>query len=273
MVERVTVQSPVSGFEAPAEAEVSPTTEATTPSDTTERPAWLPEEFDTPEAFAAHYATLKAGDESASEEAPAETPDTGTEESPEGEGEETEEQETPEPSGDPVRDLLTSKGVNYDDLTDQYATDGKLSDENYAKLADAGYPQELVDNYLDGERLRSAANNTRLYGIVGGEEQFAVMATWAGTTLDPKEVENLNKAFKSGNAASAEMAMATLKMKYEAANGRAPKLLGGKGKGGTPLDTFKSAAEVSAAINNPKYRTDPAYRQSVQDKIARSNVL
>jgi hypothetical protein len=37
-------------------------------------------------------------------------------------------------------------------------------------------------------------------------------------------------------------------------------------------DVFRSQAEVVAAMGDPRYDRDPAYRQDVFDKLDRSNV-
>ena len=38
-------------------------------------------------------------------------------------------------------------------------------------------------------------------------------------------------------------------------------------------DVFRSNAEVTTAMKDPKYEHDHAYRQDVQDKLERSNVF
>ena len=41
---------------------------------------------------------------------------------------------------------------------------------------------------------------------------------------------------------------------------------------GQPADVFRSPAEVVAAMQDPRYDRDPAYRQDVFDKLGRSDV-
>ena len=38
----------------------------------------------------------------------------------------------------------------------------------------------------------------------------------------------------------------------------------------TLSDVFESVAQVTEAMNDPRYDKDPAYRKQVEDKIARS---
>ena len=40
----------------------------------------------------------------------------------------------------------------------------------------------------------------------------------------------------------------------------------------TQVDAFRSQAEVVAAMNDPRYDNDPAYRQDVFQKLERSNL-
>ena len=38
-------------------------------------------------------------------------------------------------------------------------------------------------------------------------------------------------------------------------------------------DAFQSVAQVTEAMNDPRYESDPAYRKMVEDKIGRSQVF
>ena len=48
-------------------------------------------------------------------------------------------------------------------------------------------------------------------------------------------------------------------------------MLTGKAATETP-DVFRSQAEVVQAMNDPRYDSDPAYRNDVFEKLGRSNV-
>ncbi|CLP71539.1 Uncharacterised protein [Mycobacterium tuberculosis] len=66
------------------------------------------------------------------------------------------------------------------------------------------------------------------------------------------------------------MAILGLKARYDAANGSEPTLLGGNAKASE--DVFRSTAELTAAMKDPRYKKDPAYREDVKQKLARSNI-
>jgi hypothetical protein len=77
----------------------------------------------------------------------------------------------------------------------------------------------------------------------------------------------------SGNADQAKLAALGLGAKFERANGSDPKrLLGGQSAGSTG-DVYESMAQVTAAMKDPLYKADPAFRAKVQSKLARSNVI
>ena len=58
---------------------------------------------------------------------------------------------------------------------------------------------------------------------------------------------------------------------YENQNGYEGRMLTGKAATETP-DVFRSQAEVVQAMNDPRYDSDPAYRNDVFEKLGRSNV-
>ena len=44
------------------------------------------------------------------------------------------------------------------------------------------------------------------------------------------------------------------------------------GKGARTTEAFRSQAELVAAMSDPRYEKDPAYRQDLYDKLERSDV-
>ena len=53
--------------------------------------------------------------------------------------------------------------------------------------------------------------------------------------------------------------------------GNEPKLMSGKSSNTPSSQTFKSNAEVVAAMRDPRYKTDIAYQHEVQRKLAFSD--
>jgi hypothetical protein len=209
-----------------------------------ERPTWLPEKFKSPEDLAKAYAEL----ERAKGAAPAGTP--------------------PAPGTPPA---AGSDPVNFDALAEEYVATGALKPETRAALNAQGFSDRAIDTYIAGAKAQAEAYDNAAYAAAGGtKEAFEAVAAWAGTALAPSERAAFTAAVQSGNVDTMKLAVEGVTAKYRAAN---PSLLMG-GTGGTaPTGVFASRAELTAAMKDPRYKTDPAYRDEVAQKLARSNVF
>lgn len=235
---------------------------ATTPPEGTEgtpsedRPQWLPEKFKSPEDMARAYAELESklgGQKPTDPPAEPATPPA-------------------EPPADPNA-ALAEKGLKLQDFSEEFAKSGQLSAESYDKLAKAGYDRDLVDNYIAGQQARATQFEDSIKAEVGGDETYVAMTEWAKANLTPSEIAAYNAAVSSGNADHAKLAALGLSAKYQKAVGSDPqRLLGGQG-GTSSSDVFESMAQVTAAMKDPLYKSDPAFRAKIQAKLARSNVI
>ncbi|RVH83231.1 capsid assembly protein [Sinorhizobium medicae] len=218
-----------------------------------QRPEGLPEKFKSWEDMAKAYGELekKVG-------APVEEPKTEGAEEPKAE-EETEKKD----------DEVPGK-VDLNALSTEFETDGKLSDASYADLEAKGYDRATVDQYIAGQNALAELATQRITGAAGGKESMDRMFAWATTSLTADEINTFNASFGNSDVNAAVIAMEQLKGKYEAANGRDPKLLGGK-PAGAAVDVFGSWAEVTEAMNDARYASDHAYRSRIEAKLGRSN--
>lgn len=214
-----------------------------------QRPDWLPEKFATPEDLAKAYAELERKQ---SQKAPASQPT-----------------ETSDIEG--ARQVVEQAGVDFEALSAEFAASGALSDQSYAMLEAKGFPRELVDDFIDGQAAKAQLYRTEALTPIGGEEAFADMVQWAATGgLTTEEIMAFNNQVESGNLAAAKMAILGLKARFDAANGTEPTLLNGNAPASG--DVFRSTAELTAAMKDPRYKKDPAYREDVRQKLARSNI-
>ena len=67
------------------------------------------------------------------------------------------------------------------------------------------------------------------------------------------------------------LAVAGLKAQFDEANGYEGRMLTGKAAK-TSSDVFRSQPELVAAMSDPRYDMDPAYRQDVMEKLDRSDI-
>lgn len=236
------------------------------------RPDWLPEKFNSPEEMARSYAELEkklgeqnqGGDQSTGE---SNDKDKGSQDNA------AKDQGTDLEISDEDQEKLDNQNISMSDLVNEYNKNGELSDETYQRLEKAGFSREDVDTYIEGRKAQVDKIRQDAMSVVGGEENYKAMAEWAKANLSSEEREAFNESIRSTNAATREMAIRGLYSKYVDANGSEPKTTHGQGAAG-PGEVYESNAQVMQDIQDPRYKTDPAFRQKVADKLARSkNVL
>jgi len=222
-----------------------------------DRPDWLPEKFKNAEQMAEAYGHLekKLGGESVEE---------GVE--PEAASEPTPQQEASD-----VREAVENAGVDFDSLQAEYNEQGQLSEDAYTKLTEAGFPQDLVNSWIQGQEALANNYQKAVYESVGGEQAYSDMINWAGDNLSDNEIAAFDRAVGSGDVDMVKLAVSGLQTQYQAAEGTDPSLIGGQSSNSTG-GNYSSWAEVTQAMSDPRYNSDPAYRQSVSTKIARSNI-
>lgn len=223
-----------------------------TPADTPERPDWLPEKFATAEDMAAAYAALEAKQGGKPEQA----------------AEETSEEETQQAA----EEAVASAGLDMEALTSKFAEKGDLDASDYEALEAKGINRDMVQSYVAGQQALAERLVKNMHDVVGGEETFNDLLGWATENLSPTEIDAFNGTVDTGTEASIKMALEGLNAKYAAAGNKAPNLLQGK-KASAANDVFRSTAELTKAMGDPRYATDPAYRNDVEAKLQRSSIF
>ena len=196
--------------------------------------------------------------------------ETGTEE----EVAQTEDTVEPEPEVNAQVALIT-------DASAEYAEKGEISDETLAKFSDMS-SKELVQAYVEAsknapEQTTQVADLTdadvnNIRNSVGGDQGYADVIAWSTANLGKETMDAFDSLVKMGNAKSIELAVKGMKSQYDDANGYEGRMLSGKSPR-TSGDTFRSQPELVAAMSDPRYDNDPAYRQDVIAKLERSDNL
>lgn len=234
-----------------------------------ERPEWLPSKFESPEAMALAYSQLERKLGSGQQE------ETQAEEAPDYEGVEqdiTELENQVDAQASEVAQVLDKAGLDFNNFQDEFMEKGELSDATYQQLQEAGFGRDIVDTWISGQQALAAQMQSQVYNSVGGEQAYAEMTQWAAENLSPAEIEAFNANVESGDTALTQFAVQGLMARYRSEAPSEPKLMQGSAsdnQGGS----FNSAAELTAAMSDPRYHKDPAYRQAVASKLARSNVF
>ena len=129
--------------------------------------------------------------------------------------------------------------------------------------------RKQVETGETGGRDFSEQHITELKGIVGGEENYTNMIQWAQGALNETEVNMFDAVMAKGDPLSAFFAVRALAYAYNDSIGYEGKMVQGKAPKQSN-DQFRSQAEVVAAMGDPRYENDPAYRRDIMEKLERS---
>jgi hypothetical protein len=211
---------------------------------TEQRPEWLPEKFQNAEELAKAYGTLEKEFSGRTKEEVKPTEEVKADEAPQ---------------------------TGLDKYYEEFADKGELAEKSYSELAKLGLDKNLVDTYIEGQKLVSETNTKAIQDIAGGKEEYTELVEWAGKNLSEAETKVFNDMVDGGDIETAKFAVQGL-MAKSGANPKQPSLFEGTSDI-VSKDAFASVAQVTEAMNDPRYETDPAYRRQVEEKIGRSTVI
>ena len=195
------------------------------------------------------------------------------EESDEGYEEEEESDEEVSPYA-PATSLINEASEEY------YANDGQLSEETIEKFGSMS-SQDLVNAYLEiqannPQPQQQAAPMTdaqvnQVQNAVGGEANYDRVVDWAAQNLSNREIDAFDSVVDTGNPAAIQIAFQGLQSQYNEANGYEGRMLQGR-SADSRGEVFRSQAELVAAMGDPRYDNDPAYRADVIQKLEQSDL-
>ena len=112
---------------------------------------------------------------------------------------------------------------------------------------------------------------TQIQESVGGEESYQEMIQWATQNLTENEIKLYDTAMDKGDPLTMFFAAQALNARYRDAAGYEGRMLTGSAPRNTG-EVFRSQAELVAAMSDPRYDKDPAYRMDISEKLERSNL-
>jgi hypothetical protein len=186
--------------------------------------------------------------------------------------------ETPAPK---LTDPITPKPVENAgqaelDLTpfqNEYDQNGKLSEETYQKLQkEYRVGRNLIDEVIASRVAKVQSFQKEVFDSVGGQETFGQMLDWAKGNLAPSEQAAYDKAMASGDPGVIKLAVHAVHSKFNAAFGSDPNLVGGRA-GAAGIKPFRSLAELTQAMGDPRYEHDDAFRADVEKRVAISTII
>ena len=237
MAESITITEEPTGPEAPTAPEQD---------NSSARPEWLPDKFQSPEDLAKSYAELEKKLSSPTDE--------------NAKADEGKVEETPK-----------SEAADFSKFATEFADTGALTDNSYGELEKMGYPREMVDTYIKGMQSEQSADAEAVMSVAGGLDGYKELTDWARGNMDEAELKIYNQMVETGTD-NAKVAVEWLMARREAAEGIEPNLLQGKAQAAA-RDEFRSTAEVVAAMKDKRYGKDSAYTRDVELKLGRSSVF
>ena len=190
-------------------------------------------------------------------------------------------EDTPEEAEEEPAEAESDEDVEInllDELWEYEANNEEFHEEALEELKGMD-PVELAKMHIEyrkqvetgetGGRDFSEQDITELKGIVGGEENYTNMVQWAQGALNETEVNMFDAVMAKGDPLAAFFAVRALAYAYNDSVGYEGKMVQGKAPKQSN-DQFRSQAEVVAAMGDPRYENDPAYRRDIMEKLERS---
>lgn len=145
---------------------------------------------------------------------------------------------------------------------------GAVGEEHIAEIVKLGVPEAVVANYMAGLEALARENLGKAYSAAGGEAKFNQASDWAAKGgLTDAEIASYNTLVE--NPATATQGIEWLIGKFSTARPTEGAFVAAQA-GGATGEVFRSKSEMYAAMNDPQYRSSPAFREDVAAKVARS---
>jgi len=174
--------------------------------------------------------------------------------------------------------LLAGKYKSSEDLEKAYlelqSKLGEPEETEYEPKEEFLDPEEQSEE--DTEESDEAPELTQedvdyLHDMAGGPEEYQSMLKWAAGNLQQKEIDMYDSVMEVGDPNSVYFAVQAMIARYTDATGSDGSLLTGQ-QSSEVSQGFRSQQELVAAMNDPRYESDPAYRNDVIQKLEQSEL-
>lgn len=159
--------------------------------------------------------------------------------------------------------------------TGEFMETGSLTEETMGSILESfpGATEDMVMTYMAGLKAAETASMETSAAAVGGVDNLNNILSWAGENLSSEERNAANAAL-SGPMAS--YTLRGLQAQYEAAMSQTrtatePSQIPGRvasAAAAQTLQAYSSPTEMNADMANPEYRSNPAFQQQVQQRLA-----
>lgn len=162
---------------------------------------------------------------------------------------------------------LKAKGVDFNQAIKEYNEYGALSSKTMADLAQAGYPAEVIEGFIESRQNLESEFTNAVYSAAGGEQAYNKVIEWAQGNLSNKVLSSFNRAIDNNNLEAVTLMFEGMKAKMVAKQGtRNPTIMGGGVTNGG-YKGFSNKQEVVEAMSDPRYGADPSYTRAIEMKM------
>ena len=167
-----------------------------------------------------------------------------------------------------VDQILAERDLDFSIFQQEYNETGQLSEDAYKALHEAGIEPQMVDTWIAGQEAIADQQIDSIYNMVGGEQAYNSMLEWAGNNLQPWEMDAFNNQIENLDANSV-FAVQGLMARMQNQEGSPPRLFQGE-PSEYSAPKYDSLAQLTGAMSDPRYASDPAYRNEVASRLINS---
>ena len=172
-----------------------------------------------------------------------------------------------DPDSEPSMDVIFAY------VSDEFYENGNISEETYNGLVEYGFPESLINNYFSGLQAMQTQLFNEVYETAGSQENYNHLTSWAEKNLSDQEINAFNRAIDSNDVSTIKLSLQGLMNKYEQAEGSFGSNMQGYTNGVNQGSQYENMDQWLRDSTDPRYETDPHYRQKVQDKYLRSKSI
>lgn len=164
------------------------------------------------------------------------------------------------------------EGTSLSDVEEFFVANGEISEAMYTEFEGKGMEPDVLDAYITGQQALATGLVTAVHASAGGPDAYAALIEWADVNWPGEQVESFDATIARGDKQATLLAVRGLQADYKAAMGSDPTLVAGDGNGNPTGKSYASRAEMTAAMKDPRYAKDPAYRKEVEETIGNSDI-
>ncbi len=148
---------------------------------------------------------------------------------------------------------------------------GTLSEWSLSRLEQRGIPRAMALEHVAGQQARAQLFRSEVHQYAGGPQQYEQLRMWMQQNLHPQEQQWYVQQLQGMNLATAKMAVESMAARMTASG--VPARIEGTnhpalGQTVQPITEH----EMKTAMRDIRYRTDPAFRKEIQERVKVSQI-